>query len=367
MVSIKDVAEAAGVSTATVSRVLSNGLHVRPEVRERVLATVERLGYRPNLVARSLRSQQSSTIGLIVSDISNPFFTAISRAVEDTAYEQGFSVLLCNTDENPEKEAIYLNLMRDTAVAGAIISPTRQTIASLADSNLPFPIVVIDRSISNGDVDSVLIDNVDAAYRLITHLIEQGYRRIGALCSEMSTGLERQLGYEKALRARGFAPQSEYMKYVSPKAEAGYEATLKMLDLTEPPDALFAVNSLIAEGALQAIRERNLTIPDDIALVSFDETPWTSIVQPAITLIAQPTYEIGESAADLLIKRIADPSRPTRKVILNGQLLVRGSSSPRLRSDHAEVASQIASLKTNRTNDRQHNTVEDSPGKKGCG
>ena len=147
MVSIKDVAEAAGVSTATVSRVLSNGLHVRPEVRERVMATVERLGYRPNLVARSLRSQQSSTIGLIVSDISNPFFTAISRAVEDTAYQQGFSVLLCNTDENPEKEAIYLNLMRDTAVAGAIMSPTRQTIANFADSNFPFPIVVVDRSI----------------------------------------------------------------------------------------------------------------------------------------------------------------------------------------------------------------------------
>ncbi len=329
MVSIKDVAEAAGVSTATVSRVLSNGLHVRPEVRERVLATVERLGYRPNLVARSLRSQQSSTIGLIVSDISNPFFTAISRAVEDTAYEQGFSVLLCNTDENPEKEAIYLNLMRDTAVAGAIMSPTRQTIANFADSNFPFPIVVVDRSISNSDVDAVLLDNVDAAFRLITHLIEQGYRRIAALCSEMSTGLERQVGYEKALRTHGLAPKSEYMKYVPPKAEAGYAATLKMLDLAEPPDALFTVNSLIAEGALQAIRERNLTIPDDIALVTFDETTWSSLVQPAITLIAQPTYEIGKTAAELLMQRIADPRRPTRQVILKGQLLVRGSSALR--------------------------------------
>jgi len=330
MVSIKDVAEAAGVSTATVSRVLSNGLHVRPEVRERVMATVERLGYRPNLVARSLRSQQSSTIGLIVSDISNPFFTAISRAVEDTAYGQGFSVLLCNTDENPEKEAIYLNLMRDTAVAGAIMSPTRQTIANFADSNFPFPIVVVDRSISNGDVDAVLLDNVDAAYRLITHLIEQGYRRIAALCSEMSTGIERQLGYEKALRAHGLAPKSEYMKYVPPKAEAGYAATLKMLDLAEPPDALFTINGLLAEGALQAIRERNLTIPDDIALVTFDETTWSSLVQPAITLIAQPTYEIGKTAAELLMQRIADPARPTRQVILKGQLLVRGSSAPKL-------------------------------------
>jgi LacI family fructose operon transcriptional repressor len=330
MGSIKEVAEAAGVSTATVSRVLSNGLHVRPEVRERVMATVERLGYRPNLVARSLRSQQSSTIGLIVSDISNPFFTAISRAVEDTAYEQGFSVLLCNTDENPEKEAIYLQLMHDTAVAGAIMSPTRQTIAHFADSNLSFPIVVVDRSISNGDVDAVLLDNVDAAYRLITHLVEQGYRRIGALCSEMSTGLERQVGYEKALRAHGLAPKSEYMKYVAPKVDAGYAATLKMLDLTDPPDALFTANSLIAEGALRAIREQNLTIPDDIALVTFDETTWSSLVQPAITLIAQPTYEIGKTAAELLLQRIADPGRPTRQVILKGQLQVRGSSAPQL-------------------------------------
>src|SRR5438477_2728872 len=133
MASIKDVAEAAGVSTATVSRVLSNGLHVRPEVRERVMAAVERLGYRPNLVARSLRSQQSNTIGLIVSDIRNPFFTSISRAVEDTAYEQGFSIILCNTDENPEKEAIYLNLMNDENEAGVIYSPTRHAADTFTD------------------------------------------------------------------------------------------------------------------------------------------------------------------------------------------------------------------------------------------
>ena len=122
---------------------------MRPEVRERVTAAVERLGYRPNLVARSLRSQQSTTIGLIVSDISNPFFTSISRAVEDTAYEQGYSIMLCNTDENPEKEAIYLNLMRDTSVAGVIISPTRQTAIDFTSSNLPFPMVVVDRSIAD--------------------------------------------------------------------------------------------------------------------------------------------------------------------------------------------------------------------------
>lgn len=330
MVSIKDVAAAAGVSTATVSRVLSNGLHVRPEVRERVMAEVERLGYRPNLVARSLRSQHSNTIGLIVADIRNPFFTSISRAVEDTAYEQGFSVFLCNTDENPEKETIYLNLMQDAGVAGIIFSPTRQTIANFTASNLPFPTVVVDRSVPGGDVDAVLLDNIDAAYRLTTHLIENGYRRIAALCGEMSTtGRERQSGYEKALRTHGLAPAAELVKYVQPKIEAGHTAALRMLDSAQPPDALLTTNSLLAAGALQAIRERNLTIPDDIALVTFDETTWASLVQPAITLIAQPTYEIGKTAAELLLQRVTDPTRATRQVILKGQLLVRGSSTPR--------------------------------------
>jgi len=329
MASIKDVAKAAGVSTATVSRVLSNGLHVRPEVRERVMTAVEQLEYRPNLVARSLRSQQSTTVSLIVSDIRNPFFTSLSRAIEDTTYEQEYSIILCNTDENPEKEAIYLNLMQDTGVAGVIISPTRQTVANFSSSNFPFPIVVVDRSVPGGDVDTVLLDNIDAAYRLTTHLIEQGYKQIGALCSEMSTGLERQLGYERALRAHGLAPKAEHMKYVSPRMEAGYAATLKMIDTAEPPDALFTMNSLLAAGALQAIQERHLTIPDDIALVTFDETTWATLVQPAITLIAQPTYEIGKTAAELLLQRIADPGRSTRQVILKGQLLVRGSSAPR--------------------------------------
>ncbi len=327
MASIKDVAEAAGVSTATVSRVLTNGLHVRPEVRARVQEVVERLGYRPNLVARNLRSQQSTTIGLIVSDIRNPFFTSMSRAVEDMAYEQGFSVVLCNTDEHHEKETIYLNLMQDTGVAGVIISPSQQTATSFQAKDFSYPIVVIDRPIGDADVDAVLLDNVDAAYRLTTHLIEQGYKRIGALCGEMSTGVEREQGYEKALRTHGIGLHTELVKYVLPKVEAGYAATLKMLDSVEPPDALFTVNSLLAAGALQAIRERNLRIPDEIALVTFDETTWATLVQPAITLIAQPIDEIGKTAAELLLQRITEPKRATRQVILKGQLLVRGSSS----------------------------------------
>ena len=330
MVSIKDVAKAAGVSTATVSRVLSNGAHVRPEVREHVLEVVEQLSYRPNLLARSLRSQQSNTIGLIVSDIRNPFFTAMSRAIEDTAYEQGFSLMLCNTDENPEKEAIYLHLMHDQNVAGVIFSPTLHMATNFTVAQITFPTVVVDRAIKDADVDAVLLDNVDAAHRLGTHLIERGYRNIGILYGETSTtGRERYIGFEKALRAHNLALMAEHVKSVQPKIEMGYAATLKMLDTGQPLDALFTTNSLLAAGALQAIRERNLTIPDDLALVTFDETTWASLVQPPLTLIAQPTYEIGKTATELLLQRIADPRRATRQVIMKGQLLVRGSTAPR--------------------------------------
>lgn len=331
-VSIKEVAEAAGVSTATVSRVLSDNKHVRPEVRQRVLEAVERLQYRPNLVARSLRAQQTKTLGLIVSDIRNPFFTSISRAVEDTAYERGYSVLLCNTDEDPEKERIYLQLMRDTNVAGIIISPTQQQNPTFDHQQLGCPVVVIDRMIKDLDADTILLDNVDSAYRLTEHLIKNGYRRIGALFGRTtSTGYLRRQGFEQALRAYNLPLEPAYVREVLPRVESGHQIALDLLDLPQRPDALLTSNSLTMEGALNAIRERNLTIPDDLALVGFDETPWTSLVQPAITLIAQPTYEIGQSAAELLLQRLEDPARPTRQIILRGTLLVRGSSSVRIR------------------------------------
>lgn len=330
MASIKEVAEAAGVSTATVSRVLTNQPHVRPELRERVLAAVAKLDYRPNLVARSLRSQQSNAIGLIVSDIRNPYFTAVSRAVEDAAYAQGFSVMLCNTDENPEKEALYLSLMRDTNIAGVIFSPTRQTLANFTSLSIDFPIVMIDRTLRGGQIDSVLIDNVAAGYQLTAHLVEAGYRRIAGLFGEASTtGRERRQGFEEALEAAGLAAIPELLRYVPARIETGYSAALDLLRLLEPPDAIFTTNSMLTAGALQAIHARGLRVPDQVALVGFDETTWATLVQPAITLIAQPTSEIGRSATELLFQRIADPERPARAIVLQGQLFVRGSSAPR--------------------------------------
>jgi LacI family fructose operon transcriptional repressor len=331
MVKIQDVAERAGVSTASVSRVLAGKEHVSAEMRERVMAAVEELDYQPNLVARSLRSRRSSTIGLIVSDIRNPFFTDVSRAVEDTVHEQGYALFLCNTDENPRKEALYLDQMQAQNVGGVIYSPTRQSANNFADLDISVPTVIIDRAVRSSDVDMVLIDNVDAAYRMAEHLIENGYRRIAGLFGEASvTGRERRQGYEQALQAHGLAPPEGQARYIPPRIEAGRASALELLAQDPPPEAIFTTNSLLTAGALMAIRERGLRIPDQVGLVGFDETTWGAFVEPAITIIAQPTHEIGTTAAELLLQRVEKPDRRPRKVILHGELVVRGSSARRL-------------------------------------
>jgi LacI family fructose operon transcriptional repressor len=330
MVKIQDVADKAGVSTASVSRVLAGKEHVSDEMRQRVMAAVEELDYQPNLVARSLRSQRSSTVGLIVSDIRNPFFTDVSRAVEDTVHKQRYALFLCNADENPKKEALYLEQMQAQNVAGIIYSPTRQAADNYPDLDISAPTVIIDRAVRSSDVDMVLIDNVDAAYRLTEHLIENGYRRIAGLFGEASvTGRERRQGYEQALQAHDLAPPDGQAIYIPPKIEAGKTNALKLLTRDQLPDAVVTTNSLLTAGALMAIRDLGLSIPDDVALVGFDETTWGALVEPAVTIIAQPTYEIGATAAELLLQRVEEPDRPPRKVILRGELVARGSSAPR--------------------------------------
>ena len=328
MARIKDVARRAGVSSATVSRVLAGKPHVRPELRERVWKAVEELGYQPNRVARSLRAQQSKIIGLIISDIQNPFFTSVVRAVEDAAYERGFSVFLCNSDEDPEKEHMYLDLMRAENVAGIIASPTRETADSfqgvLDDA---IPVVEIDRRTPSVETDTVLVNNTEAAYNLVSHLIADGHRRIGAVVgvSDATTGRERMEGYVQALTTHGIEVSPDLTIQVLPKEREGYEATQKLLGLPHPPTAIFTGNNLLTIGALKAIQARNLTIPDDVALTGFDEMRWTSLIRPGLTVIEQPTYELGRTAAELLLKRLEDPSRSTREVILKGKLLVRQS------------------------------------------
>lgn len=328
MTSIKDVAKAAGVSTATVSRVIANNAPIKAETRERVLEAISQLNYRPNLIARSLRVQKSAKIGLVVSDIRNPFFTAIGRAVEDAAYEQGYSVLMCNTDENPEKEELYLNLLHDENVAGVIFSPTQQFSASSKTYQAKMPFVIIDRTVENRDTDMVLLDNVSAAYELTSHLIQNGYKKLAGLFGDASaTGQERSRGFHRALKDSQLTPVAAH--FISPRIKQGFDTTIALLESDNRPDAIFTSNSLLTAGAFQALRAKKVSIPNEVAIVGFDETTWGELVDPPITVISQPTEEIGRTATELLFQRIQEPTRLPKTVILNGNLLIKESSRRR--------------------------------------
>lgn len=324
--SIKDVAQRAGVSTTTVSRVLTDADAVRPVLRERVQQAIAELGWRPSLAARRLRQRRTSLIGLVVADIRNPFFTAISRTVEDMAYAAGLRLILCNSDEDPAKEQSYLELMADERASGVILAPTLEFTERPQSGPWPFPLVMVDRAPASNAADAVLLDNVAAAGELTRHLLAQGCRRIALLAgSQSSTGRQRQSGYEAALREAGLAPRVLALR---PDAQAGQEGAAQLL--AEPPgtrpDALLATSGLLLLGAWRAARAAALALPHDLALAGFDDNDWTTMTEPPITVLAQPIQDIGRSAAELLLQRMAEPDRTPRRIVLQGQLLVRGSS-----------------------------------------
>ncbi|GHD56579.1 LacI family transcriptional regulator [Jeongeupia chitinilytica] len=323
--SIKDVAAASGLSLATVSRALTDNGLVNEQTRQKVLAAAEALGYRPNLQARRLRSKQSQTIGLIVADIRNPFFTAVSRAIEDAAYREGIRVLLCNSDEDPAKEAMYLRLMQEEQVGGVIFSPTLSAGAAIAGTTFDFPLITIDRAL--GDADCVALNNHEALDKLVDHLVANGYRRIGGLFGNTSaTGQARHDAYVSAMHRHGLTPDA---RRLVPTMDAAQQLVGDWLDAGDAPEALIASNGLTLLGAMRAIRQRGLRIPDDIALAGIDNEAWTELVEPALTVIGQPTYDIGDTAMRMLMNRIHEPALSRRVVALSGELIVRDSTRPR--------------------------------------
>lgn len=324
---LADVARRAGVSTASVSRVLAGKPHVSDAVRQRVLAAVDALNFRPSRLARSLRAQRSHVLGLIISDIQNPFFTSMVRAIEDVAYQHQYSLILCNADEDPAKEALYLDLMSAEKVAGVVISPTHEAAAACQRlMEVGIPVVAIDRRVNDLAVDTVVVNNHQVTFTLISHLLADGHRRIGAVIGApiVTTGQERRDGYLHALQAHGIEPAAELLRVGPPTLATGYRLVNELLDLPNPPTALFLGNNLLTIGALKAIHERDLHIPAEIALAAFDEMDWM-VIKPALTVVAQPVYEMGRCAAELLLARIAEATRPIQEIVLQATVLVRQS------------------------------------------
>ncbi len=325
MATIKQVAQRAQVSSATVSRVLNDDRRVSVAFRERVLQAVAELDYRPNGIARNLRRQKTDTIGVIVSDIENPHFTRAVRAIEDAAYKQGFRVILCNTDETPEKQRAYLEVHAAEQVLGVILAPADPrdpTISALIDMNIP--IVAFDRSVDDPRADAVFADNVQAARLATEHLVNAGRRHVGFIAGrlEIQTGADRLKGYQNVMEERGSGPAIGYGEF---RLNSAQRATHHLLADHPNLDGLVVANNLMAIGALNALREAGTRVPDDVALVGIDNPSWAGLVGPSMTTLGQPIQQMARSAFDLLVDRITRQRTQSRFVIFNFELFVRES------------------------------------------
>jgi LacI family transcriptional regulator len=333
MANIQEVARRAGVSISTVSRVLNGTARVNSEVRARVEAAIEELAYRPSRAARSLRTNHSTIIGLLVSDIQNPFFTGLIKGVEDVAQRRGYSMILCNSDENPQREQQYLAVLSDERVAGVIIVPTREQVRGLNRFHeRSIPIVALDRRIKDSRIDAVLTDNIAGAREAVTHLIQNGYRRIGAILGHktITTGRDRLEGYRLALRDAGIPHDPRLERHGDFNEQSGRQCARELLELDPPIDALFVGSNFTTVGALDVLHERGLRVPDDIAVIGYDEMPWSALGTISLTTVTQPTYELGSAAAERLFQRLQNPAAQARQEIILAQTLcIRGSSAPR--------------------------------------
>ncbi len=332
MSTISDVAKRAGVSTMTVSRVINNASYISPETRERVEKAIAELGYVPNALARSLRFKQTKTIALVLTDITNPFFTTLARGVEDVASEQGFSVIFCNTDESESEEAEYLNVLLQKQVDGILLVPAcceKDLIVSIQSRGSP--VVLLDRRIPGAKVDTVRCDSEQGAYQVVRHLLNLGHKRIAILAGpqSISTSVDRVAGYRRAMSEAGLDRNAQLVYHAGFTQEGGYQMTKQVRANRVRPTALFAGNNFIAMGIFRSLREAGLRVPDDLSVVAFDDLLVEFVMDPFLTVVAQPAYEMGRQATELLLTRLAGegPAEP-QEIVLPIELIVRKSSAP---------------------------------------
>ena len=329
MTTIREVAERAGVSYATVSHVINNTRVVSPETRQRVLAAMAELNYRPNALARSLRQGKTNTLGLVLPDSANPFFAEISRSIEDEAFNKGYSVFLCNTELDTQRELFYVDVLSKKQVDGIIFVAA----GDQADS-LDFlvregmPVVMIDRNVPNVQVDAVLPDHQLGGFLATQHLLQLGHTRIACIAgpSSITPSAERITGYRNALEQAGIPYDENLVIRGDYHAQSGMEITNSLLKMNPRPTAIFALNDLMALGALRAAAEAGCNVPRDLAVVGYDDLELSQYTNPPLTTIAQPKREIGRQAVNLLVNRISQKERPTSRLVLPPDLIVRQST-----------------------------------------
>jgi LacI family transcriptional regulator len=330
MVTITDVARHAGVSTATVSHVLNGTRYVSEETQARVLAAVNELGYRPNRLARSLALGETHTLGLIIPDQANPFFAELARGVEDTAFERGYNVILCNSYGDLDKELRYQEVLSQKQVDGILMVAAGASVEHVQDLQAQrIPLAIVDRDLTDASVDKVLGNNLKGGQLATNHLFQLGHRRIGCITgpSQVTPSSERVIGYRRVLEETGIALDQELIVRGDFQPESGYQGTRKLLALENAPTAIFACNDLMAIGVISAAAELGRSVPADLSVVGYDNISLSAFANPPLTTIVQSGYEQGALAVELLLERIQNPDLSPRREILDTHLLVRQSTS----------------------------------------
>ncbi|MBM3300897.1 MAG: LacI family DNA-binding transcriptional regulator [Deltaproteobacteria bacterium] len=328
----QDIADYVGVSRATVSAVVNRTRYVSPELREKILAAIEELGYVPDIVARSMKTNRTMTIGLVLPNILSPIWATIARGVEDVARKAGFSTIFYDTDEQIERMKDGLRKLHEQRVDGVILAPCGNCadVVSQHMSRIGTPLVLVDRYLEDFELDTVFSDSETGTYEAIGHLLETGRRRVAIITLSLgiSTGRDRLRGYERALKDHDMPIDAKLIVVGGRGEEEGYHGTRQLLMLPEEqqPDALFVSSHLMSIGALKAIREKDLQIPEDIAVIGFDDLPWMPLMASPLTVVSQPAYEMGAQAAEILMARLTEQEeKATQRIVLATRLVHRQS------------------------------------------
>ena len=327
-ITIKDIAKLAGVSYATVSRALNDHPEVNMKTKERILEIAKENGYSPNEIARGLVKQSTNTLGLLVPDISNPYFPEVAKGVEEKAISRDYHVFLCNTDWDSQKEIDYIKTLKDKRVAGIIIAPTSvETYAKVKELNLDIPIVYIGSKSPEKEINYVVIDNEKASFMATEYLIELGFTDIAYLGGSENTvtNKERLAGYKKALTKHSLDRAVYIMKSSSFRRESGYKAVVESIQKERIPQALICANDIVALGAIEALENNGYNVPEDVSVIGFDDIAYASLHKINLTTVAQPKYEIGALAAEIALEKINDGGSDGKKVILEPTLIKRGT------------------------------------------
>ncbi|RKD21522.1 transcriptional regulator, LacI family [Caminicella sporogenes DSM 14501] len=333
-VTIKDIAKAAGVSRATVSRVLNDSGYVREETRQKVLKAIKELNYTPSAIARSLSTSRTNTIGVIVPEINNPFFGEIIKGISQVADEHNLNIILCNTDDNKEKELKALKLLKQQRIEGIIITPTypedefnREYLSSL--ENLGIPIVLLDGHVEYFNFSGVFIDHIKGAYDAATALIEAGHRKIAIITGYMNSrpARERLIGYKKALEINNIPVEEKYIFYGDYTHETAYNITKEILNMKDRPTAIFVMSNMMILGCMKAFYEENIRVPEDMAIIGFDKIDVLNIIGMNISFVNGPTIEMGKMGMKILIESLNNGKdvKELKRIILMPKLVLKGS------------------------------------------